>query len=378
MFHSYKNIFMAAIKLQGLDAGAASDAIRQSEISPEALDASAQARLEEAKAKLQSMDKTATVEELEDAILEVTNETNESIGKALLDQVVENYFTNNPGIEWEFETHFGAVDLDTASFIDTRAFGTASVNILEKHGITQEDLIAALNDRLQAKHDTIASEDIAMNAGPVEMNADLQAREDTIAEQNNMEQWYIDVAENMREIELNRIADNNLKNIAEQSAMKKRTEADTKIPVMEEIAIAEAQKEQEAIKVALTDTVEASEQGYIEADRVTARNQAQEVISNIDIANLPKDMSEIQTALNKILPEGEKIVADGIIWPKTRKALQIAANTIMNTEEKLVVDGKIWSKTKKAFASLKILPDYGNTGSRVARNTQHKDDTLSS
>lgn len=363
MFHSYKNIFMAAIKLQGLDAGAASDAIRQSEISPEALDASAQARLEEAKAKLQSMDKTATVEELEDAILEVTNETGESIGKALLDQVVENYFTNNPGIEWEFETHFGAVDLDTASFIDTRAFGTASVNILEKHGIPQEDLIAALNDRLQAKHHTIASEDIAMNAGPVEMsqeNLDKQANIDYL------NSYAADVSNDGYEF------------AAKKEMTDQAIKSGQEMTTADRVAEANHQERVEEQKIALAETVEASEQGYIEAERVAARNQAQEVISNIDIANLPKDMSKIQTALNKILPEGEKIVADGIIWPKTRKALQIAANTMMNTEEKLVVDGKIWSKTKKAFASLKILPDYGNTGSRVARNTQHKDDTLSS
>ena len=342
MLHFYKKLVLSTIRLQSLDGGAASDTpIRNNEISRDALDATAQSKLQKTKDTLSSMDRESTVAELEAAISEIHTETQEATGQALLDQVVENYIHNNPGLQGEFEEHFWAVDFDSStSILDTRAFGTQSIQVLAKHGISQDDVINALNKRLQASGDTIASEDIAMNTGPVEMNADLKATQESIQQAAK-----------------------------DRETKRQLAQADTDIPVMEQLAISEAEKEAKQKRNDGIAEMAKMEQGYADSAEALAEQQntrtLQEMLASTDITNLEEgeETEALQTALNKVISETEmqeelgksEIAQDGIPGKNTKKAIQIALNKI--GQSNLQIDGKIGNLTLAAQQNIDLDSD---------------------
>ncbi len=317
MFTYYTDIFAKNLKLSALtEWSAANTPLRSNEISKEAIDTTTQSKLEEVKAKLAAKDRESSVAELEKEIGEISSTAREQAGKVLLNQVVENYIHNNPGLKWEFQRQFLAVDFDSAdSIFDTRAFDASTITILGKYGLSQSDLITALNNRLSASSDTIASEDIAMNQWPVEMNDTLKAREENIKQIAASEQGFADT---------------------EQAQIRNHD-----IAQMTEM-----------------------EQGYADTAENLAKTIALkdlgETLNSLDITNIPKGDTaiQLQAALNTVIPESDmqnligkpELIVDGIPGKNTKKAIQIALNKITNSN--LVIDGKIGKNTLAALSNI--------------------------
>jgi hypothetical protein len=224
--------------------------------------------------------------------------------------------------------------------LDTRAFGTQSIQVLAKHGISQDDVINALNKRLQASGDTIASEDIAMNTGPVEMNADLKATQESIQQAAK-----------------------------DRETKRQLAQADTDIPVMEQLAISEAEKEAKQKRNDGIAEMAKMEQGYADSAEALAEQQntrtLQEMLASTDITNLEEgeETEALQTALNKVISETEmqeelgksEIAQDGIPGKNTKKAIQIALNKI--GQSNLQIDGKIGNLTLAAQQNIDLDSD---------------------
>lgn len=367
MLQFYKNLIMSAIKVQSISEWAGQELNDLDKMSEANANLTAQKQLEATRATLASMDKSSSVEELEKKIGEISSIAREQAGKVLLGQIVENYIHNNPGLEWEFQRQFLAVDFDsTDSIFDNRAFDASAITILAKYDLSQSDLITALNNRLSASADTVASEDIAMNQWPVEISDTLQARGEEIQHMANIEQGYTDAVSKIQTEKSDRIADAKLAQIAKKSQQRQAAENDIDIPTMEEIANAEAKKEAEEFKNNSISQMAEMEQGYTDTaenlEQTIALRELSEIFTSLDITNIPQGetTAKLQNTLNAAIGKSgmeeiigkSELAVDGDPGQNTRKAIQLALNTMTESDAPLEIDGKIGNKTVAALSNL--------------------------